>query len=376
MLDRITGSRNLSCDPVNLSSFQRDTKMEEKMKCLLFGMGKRRKLVYAPQGRLLDAITLEPVRMWDVVAERVDASEHGVNLELKNGKQVRICEDEEGVWIEQDGTREALTTGPRVNLPRFENHPQAGLLRALHAELLVNLMPFGPVPNLWVYPRPWYRDAAMMLMCFKHTGNLHLVEEYVAGLHKVWDRNNGGDPEADNLGQALYMISLFDNPKHPLINQILKALPAYHRNNHVCGRTDYAERPVYQTKWLKFGLKSLGLEDPYKIPPVADAYSSLFWMDYRDQHVPHARFEEHIVKLWPYLGWAESHFYSEKPPLTPGESPYPFLTWEGKGSEADYWRLHSLVANGVLPEITAKEGTCTPHTWHAAEVFLYYMDCQ
>jgi hypothetical protein len=343
---------------------------------LLFGMGSRRKLLYAPHGRLLDALTLEPVRTWDIVAEKVDASEYCVSLDLRNGSQVRIVEDEESVWIEQGGSREALTSGQKVNLPRFEGHPHAGLLRALHSELLVNVMPFGPVPNLWVYPRPWYRDAAMMLMCFKHTGNLHLAESWVAGLHKVWDRNNEGDPEADNLGQVLYMISLFDNPKHPLVSKVLEAIPAFRCGGHIRGRTDAAEHPVYQTKWLKFGLKSLGMDDSYEIPAVADSYSSLFWMDYRDKHVPRARFTEKQVRLYPYLGWAESHFYNEAPPSPQGVEHLPFLTWEGCGSEAEYWRLRPLVKMGVLPEECVNEYTCTPHTWHAAEMFLYYMDRQ
>ena len=31
------------------------------------------------------------------------------------------------------------------------------------------------VPNLWIYPRPWYRDAAMMALCFEETGNVDLL---------------------------------------------------------------------------------------------------------------------------------------------------------------------------------------------------------
>ena len=80
------------------------------------------------------------------------------------------------------------------------------------------------------------------------------------GLHKVWDRNNSGDAEADNLGQALFMVSLFGAHKHPLVAKVMEAVPGYRKDDHIVGRTDYAAHPVYQTKWLKFGLKSLALD--------------------------------------------------------------------------------------------------------------------
>ena len=38
------------------------------------------------------------------------------------------------------------------------------------------------------------------------------------------------------------------------------------------GKTDYALHPVFQTKWMKYGLKSLGLPDPYTIPKQYDSY--------------------------------------------------------------------------------------------------------
>jgi hypothetical protein len=43
----------------------------------------------------------------------------------------------------------------------------------------------------------------MMTMCFKATGNLDLIRDWVLGLTEPYDRNNGGETEADNLGQAL-----------------------------------------------------------------------------------------------------------------------------------------------------------------------------
>jgi hypothetical protein len=341
---------------------------------ILFGMGGlRRKLLYVGGGSLFDALTLESVRVWDIVQETIDASEYRVILECRDGNQVTIEEDEEGIWIEEAGDRSLLSKGEKVSLPRFEDNPHASLLRALHAEILINVMPFGPVPNLWVYPKPWYRDAAMMLICLEKTGNLSLVEPWVMGLYKVWDRNNNGDPEADNFGQVLFMVSLFEQNNHPIVEKVLKAVPDFHKDDYIIGRTDYAERPVYQTKWLKYGLKSLEMDDPYHIPEMFDTYSALFWMDFREEHVPGERFSEKQLNLYPYLNWAEAHFYNEPPPEPFGDLQPP-LTREGAGSEAAYWRLDALADIGAIPHEQAENRMCTPHTWHAAEMFLYLID--
>ena len=339
----------------------------------LFGMGpERRKLLYH-DGRLADALTGEVLHHWENARAVWEPEEYRVTLDLANGEQVQIVEDAEGVWLECGGLLTPLTRGTqRLRLPRFDNHPRAGLLRTLHAELLVNLMPFGPVPNLWVYPRPWYRDAAMMMMCFQKTGNLALVAPWVLQLDKLYDRNNAGAAEADNLGQLLYMISLVGDRMHPLVEKVLKAVPDFKRGRHIAGLTDGAERPVYQTKWLKHGLRALGLDDPYEIPPVVDAYSSLFWMAFKDKHIAAPRFEARTGELYPYLTWAEAHFFAEPPPSLPPNAralaESGVLSWEAAASEAEYWRMEQVSSQWALARFA------TPHTWHAAEMFLYYLE--
>jgi len=188
----------------------------------------------------------------------------------------------------------------------------------------------------------------------------------VRGLYKPFDRNNAGVAEPDNLGQALYMISLVSDRSHPLVETVLRELPKFRTGRHMVGSTDGAEHPVYQTKWLKFGLRALGLDDAYEPPQVFDAYSALFWMDYRDRHVPGRRFGAESAALYPYLAWAEAHFHREAPPAF-DEADHP-LTWEGRGSEAEYQRMAVVSARHVA------ERQCTPHTWHAAEMFLYFAD--
>jgi hypothetical protein len=233
----------------------------------------------------------------------------------------------------------------------------------LYQELLVNIIPAGPVPNLFVYSKPWYRDGAMVCMCLEKTGNLHLAEGWIQGLREPFDRNNAGNCEPDNLGEALYMISLVSDARHPAVKAILDSAQRFHKDKYIVGITDGAEHPVYQTKWLKYGLRALGLDDPYEIPRVFDSYSALFWMDYRSEHVEGPGFSERSRELYPYLGWAEDHFYNRTPKITWTGEQYP-VTWEASASEANYAGMRIVSEEFVERRIAA------PHTWHAAEMFL------
>ncbi|MBM3502153.1 MAG: hypothetical protein FJX74_26165 [Armatimonadetes bacterium] len=330
----------------------------------LFGMGSRRKLLYR-RGELLDALTGERLRAWEVADEHVDSGEHCVVARLADESVVRLSEDEQAAWLEEGGDRQCLSAGP-VQLPRFGGHPHAPLLRALHQELLVNLVGGAPTPNLLVYPRPWLRDAALVAMCLERTNNLALIEPWVGGLRDPFDRNNGVE-EPDNLGQALYLASLVSEASHPLVEAVLRRVGEFGRGRHILGPTDGAEHPVYQTKWLKLGLRALGLEDPYVVPDAFDSYSALFWMDFREAHVPGPSFSTEAGERYPYLTWAEAHFHDAAPPLHLGSATYPH-TWEAHASQADYAQM-----GRIDPEYVAQR-RAAPHTWHAAEMFLYLLE--
>ena len=176
----------------------------------LFGMGQRAKLLYR-DGRLTDARSGNLLREWNVKSDLIVPSDYLVNLETADGATVRLREDETAVWIEEGATRTAIEgTRHPVKLPDFAGHRYARILRVLHQELLVNVIPAGPVPNFFVYSKPWYRDGAMMALAFRETGNLDQIRDWALGLKEVFDRNNGGETEADNPGQALFLISLVD----------------------------------------------------------------------------------------------------------------------------------------------------------------------
>lgn len=333
----------------------------------LFGMGQRAKLLYRG-GKLIDIRSGAVLREWPATDELIVPPDYRVALRTPPGGWASIREDEQAVWIEENGKKSAIEgTRCPVKLPEFRGHRFSNVLRVLHQELLVNVTDAGPVPNLFVYTKPWYRDGAMMALAFRETGNLDLIRPWILGLREPYDRNNNGETEADNLGQALFLVSLAGDRKHPLVDKVLAELPRFEVSDakgiYIKGRSDFAEHPAYQTKWLKYGLRSLGLPDKYTVPAVADGYSALFWMDYREAYV--AGRDSANRDAYPYLGWACDHFHrTKKSPIGNGDYP---LTWEQHASQARYAGLE------IIDPIYVKKRLSAPHTWHAAEVFLYLL---
>ncbi len=335
-----------------------------KVKFYLFGMGNRQKFLYR-DGTLFNALTGKAVHQWKVAKETIQPCEYTVRSNTSDGKKIIITEDEKAVWI-QEGVKQLSLTEGTVNLPKFKGHPHASLLRILLHEILINIVDTKPVPNFLVYSKPWYRDAAMVAMCLQKTDNLHLIKPWILKLDEPFDRNNSGNREPDNLGQVLYLISLAADSSHPLVEKVLRTIPQFRKGKHLEGSTDFSAHPVYQTKWLKFGLRALGLEDPYEIPAVFDSYSALFWMDFKTAHVQGPAFSKKAMTNYPYLVWAEAHFHDGPPPMSLQEQ-YP-LTWEAHASQANYAGMKL-----VSKEYTDRK-ICAPHSWHAAEMFLFLLD--
>jgi hypothetical protein len=167
------------------------------------------------------------------------------------------------------------------------------------------------------------------------------------------------------LGELLFLISLVSDQSHPLVQKILELIPQFAEGKHLTGRRDFSAHPVYITKWIKFGLKSLGLPDPYEIPLTKDSYSSLFWWEYQDRQVEQAPFGKNENQNWPYLVWAEDHFYGGKKGWVSNQD-YP-LSWESNASQANYEGMK------ILGQVYVDQKLSVPHTWHAAEMFLYLL---
>jgi hypothetical protein len=332
----------------------------------LFGMGPRRKMIYM-DGRLRDALTGETIRKWDLAEEIIVPPAYEVLIKTREGRSIKVMEDEEGVWLVEGDSRTALSQS-RLRLPTFAGNRFAAILRVLHQEVLINVIDGKPVPNYFVYSKPWYRDGAMMGMVLKETGNLSLIKDWILGLREPFDRNNAGETEADNLGQVLYLVSLVSDKSHPIVRKTRDCFSHFKTDHYINGRSDFAFHPVYQTKWAKYGLKALGIDDPYEVPLVKDSYSSLFWWDYRDKYVRCERFDRGSAENYPYLVWAEDHFYGEKRgPL--GNRDYP-LSWEANASQADYKRMKRI------SPLYSEQKLSVPHTWHAAEMFLRLLEAR
>lgn len=335
------------------------------LKFFLFGMGDRLKLIYR-NGRLLNALTGNIEEQWNVKHEVIVPSEYLVHLTLADEQTIQIREDEMGVWILQTNKRPRLIPGSRsrLNLPRFTDKPYGPVLRVLHQEVLINVINGRPVPNFLVYYKPWYRDATQMAMVFRSTDNLHLIRDWIMAIRDPFDRNNR--LEADNLGQVLFLVSLVSDRSHPIVPIVLDSARRFQKENYIIGKTDNVEHPVYQTKWLKYGLKSLGLPDTYVVPKQADSYSSVFWLDYKNEHVEEKRVDNNFSNN-PFFGWAEDHFYSqarvpEKRGMV-GNIDYP-LSWQQRDIDAHYPGLT------VLDRDLVRQKIAFPHAWHAAEMFL------
>ncbi len=333
------------------------------LKFFLFGMGNRLKLIYR-NGRLLNAMTGNIEEQWHVTQEIIVPSAYLVHLILADGQTVQIQEDETGVWLLQPNKRPKLIPGTRsrVNLPRFVGKRFGPVLRVLHQEILINVINGRPVPNFLVYQKPRYRDAALMAMALRQTDNLSLIRDWIMALHDPFDRSNQGSVDADNLGEVLFLVSLVSDKTHPVVQMALDSTRQFEKEDYIIGKSDNAEHPVYQTKWLKYGLKLLNLPDRYSIPKQYDSYSSLIWWAYTRDYVEGKKISEDLEVSHPYLSWADDHFYADdRGPV--GTLDYP-LSWEQLGSNAHYPGLT------VLDKDFVKQKLAFPHAWHAAEMFL------
>lgn len=331
--------------------------MKPEYSFYLFGMGWRRKMIFF-NNCLFDLFSKELLYCFQGEPGKIIPEEYKVIF-----SEGEIYEDETGVYL-REGEQLSLLSEGYLNIPEFRNYPNQKALKILFHEITINIVDGKPVPNLIVYEKPWYRDAAMMCMVLEHTGNLHLVYEWIQNLDEVYDRNNAGNCEPDNLGQVLYMISLVSDRNHPLVSKIMKEIHKWEKDGYIQGLTDGNKHPVYQTKWLKFGLKKLGLQDIYQIPEKEDDYGNLFWMDFVEKSVEKEYSWE--ISDYPYLEIAKMHYEGQTAPIME-EIHYP-ITWERNASQAHY--------DNNLPYFVKMKDKhlCAPHTWHAAELYLWMVE--
>lgn len=174
-----------------------------------------------------------------------------------------------------------------------------------------------------------------------------------------------GNKEPDNLGQVLYLQSLVKNKNTKLISEIIEeASSARNSNGYIEGLTDGFNHPVYQTKWLIFGLKSLGLDySEYIVPDVYDNYNELTWF-YNEPNKGEPKGEISLSD-YPYLDYAYVHFYNMDVEI--GNKDYP-ISYEKNASKAVYSNLE------IIGESYEENKLIVPHSWTASEMFLYLIE--
>lgn len=329
----------------------------------LFGMGNREKYIYKNKS-LIRYRDNKIIYAWNDCTEEFFFDEYKVVLTLNNGGRVVLFENEEGFFV-----NDTPITSSKINLPTFEEYKYPKQLRILLHEVLINIIDGKPVPNYFVYDKPWYRDSAMMGMVLKHSGNLHLIKDWVLSITEPYDKNNAGNEEPDNLGQLLYLISLVSDKNHPMVEKIITEAKRICENGLLRGMTDFSKHEIYSTLWLKLGLDALEIPcDFISLPNEFDSYARMFWM-MRDGIERETRYENEYNWKYPYLWWAVKHF--EKEPIEEKylEITYP-MSWEKEASQAKYEKIRQL------SNIYADNSFSAPHTWHASEMYLYLIEME
>lgn len=328
----------------------------------LFGMGNREKFYY--KNFCLKRYSDHKIMYaWNNCKEEFFFEDYTVILTDENGEKFVLKEDETGFYV-----NDKCLTSSKINLPSFEKYKYSKQLKILHHEILINVINGKPVPNYFVYGKPWYRDSAMMGLVLKHTDNLDLIKDWILSIDKIYDGNNGND-EPDNLGQLLYLISLVSDKNHPMVNKVINEAHKIMKDGLLCGITDGNDHSIYSTLWLKFGLDSLGLDSSFiRLPEKFDDYARMFWMN-RTGVERTTPYENNYNWLYPYLWWAVKHFEEEPIDETLLEIKYP-MSWEKQASQAKYEDIRPLSA------IYADNKYSGPHTWHASEMYLYLIEME
>ena len=297
----------------------------------------------------------------NLILENIDYENYVIYAKDENKNKITIYENENGIYIHKENEEKVLDDSIKINIPTFDNYKHKKQLKILFNEVMINITKDGPKPNFIAYKNSWYRDSAIIAMVLKKTDNVNQIEDWISKINSIYDMQNGCK-EPDNLGQVLFLMSLIENKNENIINDILEeAENIKTEGGYLNGITDGTYHPIYQTKWLIFGLKSLGLNyEKWKIPNVYDDYESLLWFEKEKQS---KSIED--SDRWPYLFFARLHY--EGTPISFEESDYP-ISSEYCPSKANFKEM------SVINKEFTKSKLIVPHAWSAAEMFLYLID--
>ena len=239
--------------------------------------------------------------------------------------------------------------------------------KVLYGEILFNIKDSKIYPNIIVYEKPWYRDAAITSMVLRQTNNTDLIIDWINNIDEIYDKNNG-EEEPDNLGELLYLLSLQEEENESLIDRIEEEAIRIAEENpngyYIYGRTDMSNQYLYQNLWYKFGIEAVGRKFEFDLNAIEeDDYSKgAWWSNYE----PTKTVNEYSNQEYPYLSYAIRH-KQKVGKISFSKELYP-LSWETNGKYANYEAY-------ALFDQSMKELTTSPlHTWSASELLLLIMD--
>ena len=332
----------------------------------LFGFGNRTKLMYK-NGKIINLESGKVLYKWDVADYLIIPNDYTVVLMTKDKKKIKIFENEDGVFVIDDEKKVINGTDKHINLEEFTGQKYQNMKKVLYGEILFNIKDSIPYPNIFVYDKPWYRDGAMMAMVLNETNNVDLIEEWISDIDDIYDRQNAGNREQDNLGELLYIISVSKNDHKDLLQKIRNEADKIASDNdegyYLSGITDGMNHVVYQNKWYNFGIKELGLDDYFVYDDLYDSYDGLTWWFGKDSS---AYFEENLSDDFPYLAIAQYH-KTGKGKIYLNDSLYP-ISYERYGSEADYSGMK------VIDDYFVENKLSPVHSWTASEFLLFLLD--
>lgn len=329
-----------------------------------FGMANRRKLVYRPN-KLIDIETKKVIKEFQEKEHFIIPNTYTVLIKTIEDDYIMIKEDESGVHFIVNGKDELIEkTDTKINLYSFENQKYQNMLKVLYGEILFNIKDGVIYPNIIVYNSPWYRDAAITSMVLKKTNNTDLIKDWVNSITELYDKQNGGVEEADNLGELLFLLSIPEERNEELISRVETEAERLAKENpngyYLYGKTDFGDQYKYQNLWYKLGIESVGRTYHFDFDSIPeDSYSKMAWWSEYETQEKSAQKES---SEYPYLSYATRH------KLGVGKIPingnlYP-LSWEIVASQANYEAYRGL------DDYMATAKVSPLHSWSASELLL------
>ena len=226
-----------------------EVKFLEGVDYYFFGFGNRRKLLFH-NSFLIDIDSGEVLYSFDLDDFMVIPNLYTVIMKSADGEYIKVYEDNYGVHY-VDNNRDFLIegTGSFIDLFSFDKQEYSNIKRVLYGEILFNIRDSAIYPNILVYDFPWYRDAAIGSMVLKYTNNSDLIKEWVLSIDSLYDGQNRGVHEIDNLGELLYIISNYEGIRRDLVDRIIEEGERVSSSTCLSGIVDYEKRELYPNLW-------------------------------------------------------------------------------------------------------------------------------